>query len=182
MSAGQAQHVGQSGGGLGGFKRKNLSVVALVAAVLLVWILVHGLQTADAHWTGAGVPAGHSLAGAPVLRQQARVRGRVEPGDTLYLKVDPAARGKLDYAIDGVGPFIVDAVTACGQRVTVVDPRTRESAPDLSQPDWLLARQSWGHGSSVGAIQYFVVKSVPGRRVEAAYEFTLFSGPDGYQP
>jgi hypothetical protein len=150
--------------------------------LLAAFVLVRGLQTADAQWTGSAVPATTSLTSAPVLDTQTRVRGHLEPGQTLYLKVDPAARGRLDYAIDAVGPLAVDAVLASGKRVTVVDPAAGVSGPNLSQPDWLLARQSWGHGGDVGDIACFVVRSLSGRRVAASYQFTLFSGPDGYSP
>jgi hypothetical protein len=150
----------------------------LVAA----FVLVRGLQTADAQWTGSAVPAATSLASAPVLDKQMRVRGHLGPGQTLYLKVDPAARGSLDYAIDAVGPFAVDAVLTNGKRVTVVDPVAGVSGPELSQPDWLLARQSWGHGGDVGDIAVFAIRSVPGKNVGASYQFTLFNGPDGYSP
>ena len=162
--------------------RKTISLAGVVALLLVAWVLFEALQTADAHWTGSAVPASTSLASAPVLEQQLRVRGRIDPGQMLYLKVDPAARDRLDYAIDGVGPFQIDAVSTSGKRVTAVDPRAGVSGADLKLPGWMLARQSWGHGSSVGDIQYFIVSSLPGVGVGGAYQFTLYNGPDGYRP
>ena len=162
-------------------KRKIFSASG-VLLLLAAFVLVRGLQTADAQWTGNAEPATTALSSAPMLETQLRVRGHVVTGQTLYLKVDPAARGRLDYAIDGVGPFEVDAVLTSGKRVTVVDPAAGVSGADLAQPDLLLARQSWGHGSDVGDIDYFVVRSVPGERVGGTYQFTLYNGPDGYSP
>jgi hypothetical protein len=160
-------------------RRIGLGALALCGA-LVAFVLLGGLQTADAHWTGSAAAAATSLQDAPLLSRQQRVRGHISPGETFYVKVDPSARGAMSYALDGVGVFDVDAVDTSGVRTSVVAKSSGQGDPPWTA--WLMSRDSWGHGSDVGMIDHFVVKSVPGSSVGGAFQFVLYRGPDGYRP
>jgi hypothetical protein len=160
-----------------GRKTKGGVLVAIVLLLVVIQLVV-GFQPADTKWTGTGVPASASLRSAPVVSAEQRVRGRTGSGQTLYVKLDPAARGRLGYEIVAVGPLLVDSVLTSGRRVAVVDAATGAWDRLPYALSWFEANQEWTIGSDAGQIDYFVIRSAPGLASRGAYEFG-FDEPSG---